>query len=121
MPFGMRVFEHGIDVAVNKHVRAARNFAKRHKRRIYLSRVTSDTGDMHEIRVIGKSKGRFFEKSECIGCVPPDIADKLLRTKMDDKMKVLLDMISIDDKHSITIRFDMFGPKDDLEKYSSIF
>ena len=121
IPLCMRVFENGIDVAVDKRVRAARNFAKRHKKRIYLSRVTSHTVDMREIRVIGKSKGWFFEKSECIGCVPADIADKLLHTKMDDKVKVRLDMISIDDKNSITVRLYLFGPKEDFEKYSSIF
>jgi hypothetical protein len=120
-PIGMRVFEHSVDVAVNQRVHAARNFAKRHKRRIYLSRVRGHTVNTHAIRVIGKSKGWFFEKRQCIGYVPTDIADKLLRTNMDDKVKLRLHMISIDDQHSITVRFDMFGPKDDYEKYSSVF
>lgn len=116
---GMRVFEHGVDVAVNKRIRAARNFAKRHKRSIYLSRVRGAV-ETHPIRVIGKSKGWFFEKRECIGYVPPDIADKLLRTNMDNKVKLHLHMISIDDKHSISVRFDIFGPKNDYEEYSSV-
>ena len=121
IPMGMRVFEHAVDVAVNTRVRAARNFAKRHKRRIYLSRVRGHPVDTHPIRVIGKSKGWFFEKHECIGYVPPDIAEKLLRTNMDDKVKLRLHMISIDDEHSISVRFDIFGPKNDYEEYSSVF
>ena len=121
VPVDIRVFEHSIDVAVNNRVRAARNFAKQHKKRIFLSRVTDHTGDTRAIRIIGKSKGWFLEKSRCIGYVPSDIADKLLRAKMDDKVKIRLHMISIDDKHSITVRFDLFGPKEDFEKYSSIF
>ena len=117
---GMRIFEHSVDVAVNNRIRAARNFAKRRKRRIYLSRVTDYTADTRAIRIIGKSKGWFLDKSACIGYVPPDIAEKLLRTNMDDKVKVRLHMISIDKRHSVTIRFDMFGPKDDFEKYSAL-
>ena len=121
IPMGMRVFEHSVDVAVNKRVHAARNFAKRHKRRIYLSRVPGHTVDKREIRIIGKSKGWFFEKSKCIGYVPSDIADKLLHANLDDKVKLRLHMISINGKHSINVRFDIFGPKDDYEKYTSIF
>lgn len=118
---GMRVFEHSVDVAVNKRTRAARNFAKRHKRRIYLSRVPDHTVDARAIRVIGKSKGWFLEKSKCIGYVPSDIADKLLHTNMGNKVKLRLHMISVDDKRSVSVRFDIFGPKDDYEKYSSVF
>ena len=118
---GMRVFEHDIEVVVNKRFHAARNFAKRHKRRIYLNRVMDHTGDTRELRVIGKSEGWFFEKSDCIGYVPADIVDKLVRTGMEDKVKIRLQMISSDSRHSIHIRFDIFGPKDDYEKYRSIF
>jgi hypothetical protein len=117
----MHVFEHGIEVAVNKHFHAAKNFAKRHKRRIYLHRVTNHLHDPSVIRVIGKSKGWFFEKNQCIGYVPADIADKLVRTDTEDKVEVRLQMISINRKQSIAIRFDILGTKDDYKKYSSIF
>jgi hypothetical protein len=121
IPIGMRVFEHGIEVAVKKRFHAARNFAKRHNRRIYLSRATVHADDPGAIRVIGKSKGWFFEKTGCIGYVPSDVADKLLRTNLEHKVKVRLQMISIDDKHSIKIRFDILGPRDDFEKYNVTF
>ena len=52
--------------------------------------------------------------------ISADIADKLLRTIMDDKVKVRTDMISIDDKRSITVCFNLLGPKDDYERYISI-
>ena len=119
IPLGMRVFEHGIDVAVDKRVRAAKNFAKRHKKRIYLSRVTSHTVDMREIRVIGKSKGWFFERRKCIGYVPADVAVKLIDTGIEDKVMAHLQLISINNNHSVEIRFDILGPKNDYKKYSS--
>jgi hypothetical protein len=117
---GMRVFEHGVEVAVNKHLHSASHFVKRHKRRIYLDRITDRTDDRNVIRVIGKSNGWFHGISKCIGYVPTDIADKLVRANMEDKVKVRLQMISIDGKQSINIRFDILGPKDDYVKYSSM-
>jgi hypothetical protein len=120
IPVGMRVFEDSVQVAVNNRLKAARNFAKRHRRRIYLNRATDHADDPGAIRVIGKSKGWIFEKNECIGYVPTDIAYKLVHTDMEDKVKVRLYMILIDGKDSIKIHFDIFGPKDDYGKYSSI-
>ena len=120
VPIGMRIFEHNVDVAVDKRLRAAKKFAQRHRRRIFLSLDTRNTVDARAIRINGKSKGRFFENSKCIDYVPHDIADKLLRTNMDDKVKVRLHMISVDNKRSVTIRFDLFGPKDDFEKYRAV-
>ena len=121
IPIGMRVFEHGVDVTkVNGRYHAARGFVKRHKRRIYLDRTTDNNDVPSAIRVIGKSKGWFFERSKCIGYLPADIADKLIRTNLEDKVKARIQTILIDDKHTLNIRFDIFGPMDDYEKYSSI-
>jgi hypothetical protein len=118
---GMLVFEHSVDVTeVNERHHAARKFVKRHKRRIYLDRITDQKNVPSAIRVIGKSKGWFFERSKCIGYLPADIADKLIRTNLGNKVKVQIHMILIDDKATLNIRFDIFGPKDDYEKYSSI-
>ena len=118
----MQIFEHGLDIAeVNKRCHDARKFAKRSKRRIILEPASGHghKDDPIAIRVIGKSKGWFFENSKCIGYVPADIAKKLMITDMGDKVIARLQLISIDYKHSIEIHFDILGPKDDYEKYSS--
>ena len=120
IPTGMQIFEHGLGIAeVNKRYHDARKFAKRSKRRIILEPASGYKDDPIAIRVIGKSKGWFFENSKCIGYVPADIAKKLMITEMGDKVIARLQLISIDYKHSIEIRFNILGPKDDYEKYSS--
>ena len=117
IPWDMPVFEHGVEVLVDKHARAARSFANRHKRRLYLERITDHSDHQSAIRVIGKSKGWFFEKSKCIGYVQANIAEKLISATIEDKVKVRLHMISTDEMRSIEIRFDIFGSKNDYEKY----
>lgn len=120
IPIGMRIFEQGIDVAeLNERHHAARKFVKRHRRRIYLDRIRDKKDGTSAIRVIGKSKGWFLESSQCIGYLPADIAEKLVRANLENKVKARLQMISIDDKHTLAIRFDIFGPKDDYERYRS--
>jgi hypothetical protein len=119
-PTSMRIFEHGVEVAeVNKRYRNAKKFARRRRRRLYLERVRNLETDPKAIRVVGKSKGWFLEKRKCIGYVPGDIAQKLVFTATEGKVTARLQMISIDDSHSIEIRFDILGPKEDYEKYSS--
>jgi hypothetical protein len=120
IPTGMRIFENGVDVAeLNKHGHAARKFAKRCKRKICLECISDQKDDPKAIRVIGKSKGWFFESSKYIGYVPANIAKKLMLAELADKVKARLQSISIDNKHSIEIRFDIFGPKNDYKKYRS--
>jgi hypothetical protein len=114
----MQVFEYGVEVAgVRKRLHAARSFAKRSRRRIYLERVPTKAHEPGAIRVIGKSKGWFFERNKCIGYVPADIAKKLVLNEMEDKVTTRLQFVSINDKDSLEIRFDILGSKDYYEKY----
>jgi hypothetical protein len=116
----MQIFEHGVEVAgVNNRLHDARKFVKRSRRRIYLERVPDNKHDSNSIRVIGKSKGWFFEKNKCIGYVPTDIAEKLVLAEMEDKVTARLQLVSIEDRNSIGIRFDILGPKDYYKKYCS--
>jgi hypothetical protein len=117
---GMQIYEHGVEVAiVNKRLHDAKKFAKGSKRRIYLERVPDNKHQSNAIRVIGKSKGWVFERIKCIGYVPADIAKKLVLNGLEDKVKTRIQLVSIDDKNSIGIRFDILGPKDVCEKYCS--
>lgn len=116
----MQIYEQGVEVAlVYKRLHEARKFANRSKRRIYLENASDHKHDPNAIRVIGKSKGWFFEIRKCIGYVPADIAKKLMLTEMEDKVLARLRLISLDDKHSIEIRFNILGPEDDYDKYRS--
>ena len=118
IPAGMEVFEYGVEVAgVSKRAHQALKFAKRNKRRIYLERVPDDRRAQNTIRVIGKSRGWFLERRKCIGYVPADIARRLVLNGMEDKVKTRLQLVSIDDKKSIEIRFDILGSKDNYDKY----
>jgi hypothetical protein len=116
----MQIYEHGVEVAeVNKRLHHAWKFAKRSKRRIFLERTSDHKFTPYAIRVIGKSKGWFFERRKCIGYVPADVAVKLIDTGIEDKVMAHLQLISINNKHSVEIRFDILGPKNDYKKYSS--
>ncbi len=120
IPTGMQIFEYGVEVAgVSKRFHAARRFLKRSKRRIYLERAPDNKHAPNAIRVIGKSKGWFLEKNKCIGYVPGDIAKKLVLNEMEDKVTTRLQLVSIDGKNSLEIRFDILGSKYFYEKYCS--
>jgi hypothetical protein len=119
IPPDMRVFEHDIVAEVNERHYAAIKFVNRHKRRIYLEGITDDKGKPKAIRLIGKSKGWFFERSKCIGYLPANIATKLIRANVQTKVIAQLQMIVVYDKHTLNIRFDILGPTDNFETYSS--
>jgi hypothetical protein len=114
----MKVYEHGIDVlGVNQRSSYARYFVKRSMRKIYLQTEPGNKRVSNTMRVMGKSKGWFFEVEKCIGYVPADIARKLVVSGMENKVKARLQMICIEDKDSIDIRFDVLGPTIDYERY----
>ena len=114
----MRIYEHGIDMlGVNHRSSYARYFVKRSMRKIHLQALPGNKRDSNTMKVMGKSKGWFFEVERCIGFVPADIARKLVVSGMENSVKVRLQMICIEDNDSINIRFDILGPTDDFERY----
>ena len=120
VPEGMKIFAHGVEVAEDNHChRYARKFVKRSKRRIYLKREPENKPDFSAIRVMGESTGWFFGARKCIGYVPADLARKLVISGIDAKVEAQLQMILVDGKDSVKIRFDLLGSSDDYEKYSS--
>ncbi|MGB5541500.1 MAG: HIRAN domain-containing protein [Gammaproteobacteria bacterium] len=120
VPEGMRIFAHGVEVAEDNHChRYARKFVKRSKRRVYLQREPENKHDFSAIRVMGESTGWIFGARRCIGYVPADLARKLVITGIDAKVEARLRMILVDGKDAVKIRFDLLGPADDYEKYSS--
>lgn len=117
---GMMIFEHGIEVVVGRRqFHHAKKFIKRSKRRISLERDQAGNKDSHEIRVIGKSRGWYFEAARCIGYVPADVADKLFDAGLDDKVTARLQLIYTEGREFMSIRFDLLGPKDEYEKFHS--
>ncbi len=120
IPSGMKIFEHGVEVAgTNYRDSYAQKFAKRSMRKIYLQNTPDDIPDANTMRVMGKSKGWFLQAEKCIGYVPADIARKLFITGMENKVKARLQLIYIEEKDSISIRFDVLGPTTDYERYRS--
>jgi hypothetical protein len=120
IPTGMKIYAHGVDVVVpNQRQRIARKFARRRKRRIYLRREPGDRNGSNAIRVIGKSRGWFLNSKQCIGYVPEDIARKLVTTGIEDKVIARLQLIDIEDRNSINIRFDLLGPLNEYHEYHS--
>jgi len=116
----MRVYEYGVEVAgVRKRYFQAKRFVRRSNRKIYLQRESGSRKNSIAIRVIGKSRGWFFEAKKCIGYVPADVASKLVVTGIEGKVQARLQMIYIEDRNSSYIRFDILGPKDDYENYAS--
>lgn len=117
---GMKIFEHGVEVVMaRQRFSYANKFVRRSKRRLYLQREPANKHDSHAIKVIGKSKGLFFEANKCIGYVPADIARKLVLTGLEDKVKARLQLIYREGKGPLNIRFDLLGPLDDYQKYCS--
>ncbi|TNF92709.1 MAG: hypothetical protein EP297_13075 [Gammaproteobacteria bacterium] len=122
IPMGMRIYTHGVEVIVpTNRYRIAKKFANRRNRRIYLQRESDNKNDSGAIKVMAKSKGWFLEARKCIGYVPADIVNTLVTTGMEDKVKARLQLIAIEDRDTINIRFDLLGPMDDYEEYSSIY
>ena len=116
----MRVFEYGVEVAgIRNRYFHAKRFVRRSKRKIYLQPEPGNRQNSTAIRVIGKSRGWFFEVNNCIGYVPADIARKLVVTGIQDKVEARLQMIYLEDRDSSYIRFDILGSKDDYDAYSS--
>lgn len=117
---GMQVIEHGIEVSgVNYRFNTVKKFAKRRKKRIYLKREPGNKNPPNKIKVIAKSKGWFFETKKCIGYVPTDIANQLIDTGLEERVKVRLRLIWIEDKNYMGVRFDLVGRNDAYEKYHS--
>ena len=117
---GMKIYAHGINVVVpNNRRRIAKKFVKRRKRRIYLQRESANRNESNTIRVIGKARGWFFESQKCIGFVPEAIANKLVITGMEDKVKARLQLIAVEDRDSVNIRMDLLGPLDNYETFCS--
>lgn len=120
IPKGMRIFEQDVEVAgVKRHYYYAKKFVSGSKRSIYLQRGSDRNCDPNAIRVIGKSKGRFFEVKRCIGYVPANVAKKLVIAGLEDKVKARLQLIDTPGKDSTYIRFVLLGSIDDYEKYCS--
>jgi hypothetical protein len=120
LPNGMLVFEHGVELVMEKqHLHNAKMFIRRSNRRIYLERREDNSQESNTIRVIGKSQGWFFKVAKCIGYVPTDVADKLVAAGLDDRVSARLQMI-IKNRTSIDIRFDLLGHKDDLGKFCMV-
>ena len=56
---------------------------------------------------------------QCRQIIPANIATKLIRANVLTKVIAQLQMIVVYDKHTLNIRFDILGPTDNFETYSS--
>ena len=120
IPMGMKVYVHGMTVLVPRnHRRIAWKFVRGRKRRIYLQYESDDKQNSSVIRVIGKSKGWFFEKEKCFGFVPDNITNMLENEGLVGKIKPRLQLIAIGNDTSIDIRVNLLGPMDDYERLLS--
>jgi hypothetical protein len=120
IPSGMKVFEHGLEVVgVNSRQSYARRFLKRSMRQIYLQPVPGNGLDTDTLLVMSKSRGWFLQTKKCIGHVPADVAWKLIATGMENRVIIRLQLIHIEDKDSVHIRFNVLGPIADFERYCS--
>lgn len=120
VPMGMKVHVHGMTVLVPRNRRRlARKFVRGRRRRIYLQYERDDRQHSSVIRVIGKSKGWFFEKEKCIGFVPDNITSMLENEGLVRKVKPRLQLIAIGNDTSIDIRVDLLGPMDECERFPS--
>ena len=120
IPVDMKMIEYDIEVSgVNHRYYNVKKFAQRSKRRIYLEREPDNKHNLNAIRVIGESKGWFFEVKKCIGYVPADVAKQLVATGLEDIVKPQLRFIWIDNKNHMAVLFDILGLESDYEKYYS--
>lgn len=120
IPSGMKVFEHGLEViGVNSRKSYARRFLKRSMRQIYLQPDSDNELDSDTLLVMSRSRGWFLQTKKCIGYVPADVARKLIVTGMENRVIIRLQLIYIEDKDLVHIRFNVLGPIVDFEKYSS--
>ena len=114
IPKGMRIFEQGVSVAGVKHrFYDAKMFARRSNQSIYMERDPNNQHDPNAIKIMGKSKGWFFEVEKCIGYIPAGLAKLIVSKGMEERVQVRLREIFIGDREYVGISFDILGPKKD--------
>lgn len=119
IPDGMTVYEHGVEIADARWRQArAKRFVKRRKRHIYLQPETHGRHDSPAIRVMGRSRGLFFEHRRCLGYLPDTVARKLLTVGLEDQVSARLQLIIIEDTGPVHIRLDLLGPADQYDRYT---
>lgn len=119
LPDGMTIYEHGVEIAgtVQRHARV-RHFARRRRRFIYLQPETDAMDDYLAIRVMGRSRGFFFEKQRCLGYLPEPVARRLRRARLENRVSALLQLIIIEDTGPVHIRLVLLGPADQYDRYT---
>lgn len=116
----MCVLEKNVEVeGVEFHRYDAERFMLRSNRSIFLVREPDNRHDPNLIKVIGKSKNRFLKARKCIGYVPADISNRIVKAGVEKKVQAQLREAVIGDRRHIRINFDLLGPKDVYDKYRS--
>ncbi len=114
IPEDMRIMEADLEVAgIQYRKRNALAFAKRGQHRLELEREPNNSHDPNAIKVIGISKGWFFWRSDFIGYVPRDTAERIAKAGTWNVMQPRLKNVWAGGyvQDVINIRFDILEPK----------
>ncbi len=116
IPKGYQVFEDRVEVTGVSFFRAhILSFAKSKSKWLALEQDTDTVSGNKLIKIFGCTKWLFITKRKLIGYVPTEISNRIVKSGYFLKLIPRLQEIYIDDKESISIYFQILGPKG--EKY----
>lgn len=108
-------------VVPGTYYRSAWKFVKSKGRRIYLKCEEDNRDGSAVIKVIARTQGWLFERQKCIGYIPDDVANKLVSSGTENKVKARLQLIDMENGEAIDIRINLLGPMNTYEQFYSTY
>lgn len=121
IPEGCRVFEREFPVAgVQHHKENFFKIVKKGNVEFWMQPEPSNPHDPNALAILGSRKSFFGRMEKKIGYVPAEIASQLGDAKVSDKVVLRPKALYISDDGYIDLKFDLLGPKDLYEQYSTV-
>jgi len=118
LPKGYQILEKRLLVAGIQHYSdAALKFIHNSDQHLELEKEENNKFDPNAIKIIGVSKGWFFNSRNHIGYVPKEISKQINATELFEMVKPRVTRTYEDDNDFIEIQFQIIGPKDKKTQY----
>ncbi|WP_028484280.1 HIRAN domain-containing protein [Thioalkalivibrio sp. ALE17] len=121
IPAGYRIFEREFSIAGVQHYKD--NFFKAVKKGNVEFRMQTEPGNRHDpnaIAILASRKSFFGRVEKKVGHVPAEIASQIADAKVGDKLVLRPKKLYISDDGFIDLKFDILGPEQLFEQYSTV-
>lgn len=99
-------YETSVVAGVKFRLDDALSFANGTNLSIVLERELDNKFDKHAIKVIGITSGSYY----FVGYIPKDLADQIVRSKLENFIEARLNRIYVGEAKYVDIRFNIIGP-----------